>query len=184
MTVEPFSARMEGDRCPDPEGRPLEKKGRMALEKGRAADEFWMRRALALARSAGEAGDVPVGAVLVCGDEAVAFAENERERSGDPTAHAEILALRRGAEKLGRWNLSDCTLYVSLEPCPMCAGAVLAARPGRVVFAAFHKEGGACGSRVDLTPLAPGIRFEGGLLHEEASELLRAFFRDRRETFY
>ncbi len=143
-----------------------------------------MERALELARSAGEAGEVPVGAVLVCGGEEIACAENERERSGDPTAHAEMLALRRGAERKGNRNLSDCTLYVTLEPCPMCAGAVLAARPDRVVFAAFHREGGACGSRVDLTPLAPGIRFEGGLLHEESARLLRSFFRDMRETFY
>jgi len=143
-----------------------------------------MRKALDLARAAGSAGEAPVGAVLVREEKEIAAAENERERTGDPTAHAEVLALRRASQILGRWNLSDCTLYVSLEPCPMCTGALQAAHVGRVVFAAFHREGGACGSRVDLTPLSPGIRFEGGLLHEESSELLKAFFRDRREDFY
>jgi len=145
-----------------------------------------MRECLREANLAFEAGEVPVGAILVKDGEILARAHNQRETSTDPTAHAEILALREGAARIGSWNLSGCTLYVTLEPCPMCAGAIVQSHLSRVVFGAFHKEGGACGSRVDLTTLAPSCRFEGGLLHEEAAELMTRFFRDKREegTFY
>ena len=113
-------------------------------------DNAAMELAIAEARLAAAEGDVPVGAVVVAGGVVVARRHNERERSGDATAHAEVLALRDAAARLGRWRLSDCTVVVTLEPCVMCAGALVAARVGRLVFGATDPKAGACGSLYNL----------------------------------
>lgn len=142
-----------------------------------------MRRAIELAAGAAEAGDVPIGAVLARGEEVIAEAANERERRPDPTAHAEVLALSRGAEVLGGWRLPETTLYVTLEPCAMCAGAIVLARVPEVVFATTDPKAGAAGSVLDVLD-EPALNHRplvrSGLLAEEAAEQLRAFFRSRR----
>lgn len=142
-----------------------------------------MRAALEEAERALALGEVPVGAVVVCGGEIVARAYNERETGGDPTAHAEVLAIRRAAAALGRRRLSDCTLYVTLEPCPMCAGAIAMARLGEVVFGAYDERAGCCGSLYALTEDAAFgavIPCSGGLLEEECRVLLERFFAEKR----
>ncbi len=146
-------------------------------------DERWMREALALAREAGERGEVPVGAVAVCEDRIVGRGANARESARDPTAHAELLAIQDAARALGRWRLTGVTLYATLEPCAMCAGAMVLARIDRLVHAAGDPKAGAAGSVMDLTAdprLNHRFPVERGLLAEESSELLRAFFRARR----
>jgi tRNA(adenine34) deaminase len=145
-----------------------------------------MALALEEARAALSHGDVPVGAVVVGPDGSVlARRHNERELIGDPTAHAELLALRDAAAHLGRWRLDDCVLVSTLEPCPMCAGAALAARIGTVVFGAADPKAGACGSLYNLgadprlnhdMPIVPGVR------EAEAAALLKAFFAERRSS--
>jgi len=157
-------------------------------------DENWMREALIEARlclRSNDGGltrdsslcDVPVGAVCVHENQIIARAHNRREADCDPTAHAEVLCLREAARVLNRRELSDVTLYVSLEPCPMCAGAIWLARPTRVVFGAWDKRAGACGSLFDL-PRDPRLNFRpqvrGGVLREECAALLEEFFRERR----
>lgn len=143
-----------------------------------------MLRALELAREAAANGEVPVGAVLVDqAGEVIAQAGNATITQGDPTAHAEMLCLRQGARALGNYRLGGCTLYVSLEPCPMCAGAVIWARLARVVFAAFDPKAGAYGSALDLGGVGslnhqPVV--QGGLLADEAADILREFFAARR----
>lgn len=142
-----------------------------------------MRRALDEARLATGHDDVPVGAVVVAGGEVVASAHNERELRADPTAHAEILSLRAAAEKLGSWRLTDATLYVTLEPCPMCAGACVAARVGRVVYAAPDERFGAAYSRYNIVQdprLNHSCQLTTGVLAEESAELLAEFFRAKR----
>ena len=144
-----------------------------------------MAAALDEARAALAGGDVPVGAVVVAGDRIVGRGRNERERRGDPTAHAEILALRAAADALGTWRLSDATLYVTLEPCPMCAGALVAARLGGLVFGAVDLKGGACGSLYNLCA-DPRLNHElpvtAGVLAEQASALLSNFFSNLRDV--
>lgn len=142
-----------------------------------------MRAALGEAAQALALGEVPVGAVVVRDGEIVARAHNERETGGDPTAHAEVLAIRRAARALGRRRLSDCTLYVTLEPCPMCAGAIAMARLGEVVFGAYDERAGCCGSLYALTEDAAFgavIPSSGGLLEEECRALLDRFFAEKR----
>jgi tRNA(adenine34) deaminase len=142
-----------------------------------------MRLALEVAHVCLDHGDVPIGAVVTRGDEVVAAAGNERELRGDPTAHAEVLALRAASAALGTWRLEGCTLYVTLEPCAMCAGAVVLARLDRLVFGAADPKAGFAGSLGDLVRdprLNHRAEVTGGVLAEEAGELLRAFFRDRR----
>ncbi len=142
-----------------------------------------MQLALEQARRAGEAGEVPVGAVVVVDDRVVAFAGNQRESTGDPTAHAEILALRHAAAETGGWRLSGATLYVTLEPCPMCAGAAVAARLRRVVFGAPDPKAGACGSLYNLCAdprLNHEVAVEPGVREEECAELMRAWFAAHR----
>jgi tRNA(adenine34) deaminase len=144
-----------------------------------------MRRALLAAKSAAERGEVPVGAVVARGGEVLAVAANEREATNDPTAHAELLAIRRAANALGSWRLTGCTLYSSLEPCPMCAGAAHAARVDRLVYAAPDPKAGYAGTLHDVPAdarLNHTIAVEKGLLEAEAAEMLRDFFRNRRET--
>ncbi|MBA2522509.1 MAG: nucleoside deaminase [Solirubrobacterales bacterium] len=142
-----------------------------------------MRLALVQARAAAEHGDVPIGAVLVAGGEVLAAAGNERELRADPTAHAEILALRSAAERLGGWRLPETVLYVTLEPCVMCAGAIVLARVPRVVYAAADPKAGAAGSILDVLGeprLNHRPEVTPGVLGEEAADLLRSFFRERR----
>jgi tRNA(adenine34) deaminase len=142
-----------------------------------------MEFAIVEARLAAIEGDVPVGAVVVAGGVVVARRHNERERSGDPTAHAEVLALRDAAARLGRWRLSDCTVVVTLEPCPMCAGALVAARVGRLVFGAADPKAGACGSLYNLLAdprLNHEATVESGVLGARCAALLDEFFAPRR----
>ena len=142
-----------------------------------------MREALKLAREAQMAGEVPVGAVVVCKEKIIACARNERETSGDPTAHAEVLALRRAAEALGTRRLEGCTLYVTLEPCPMCAGAIVMTGIDAVFFGAYDPRCGCAGSLYDLPEDASFGRVipcSGGLLEAECRLALNAFFDLRR----
>jgi tRNA(adenine34) deaminase len=146
-------------------------------------DQGAMTLALDAARAAGEAGEVPIGAVVVVDGEVVATAGNERERRADPTAHAEVLALRAAAERAGSWRLDGATLYVTLEPCPMCAGALVAARVARVVFGAANVEAGSCGTLYNLC-VDPRLNHEVDVTHgveaEAASALLTEFFSAKR----
>ena len=141
-----------------------------------------MRAALREARKAAEEEEVPVGAVVAHGGKIVARAHNEREKLQDPTAHAEMIALTQAAAALGTWRLEGATLCVTLEPCLMCAGAVVNARVPRVVFGARDPRAGACGSlyQVGLDTRVHAFEVVGGVLEEECAELLRAFFQDRR----
>ena len=153
------------------------------MEQGSAADQRWMGLALDAARRAAAGGEVPVGAVVVRGEQALAGAGNRTVRDADATAHAETLAVRDASRALGRWRLDDCTLYVTLEPCAMCAGALVLARIGRVVFGAWDDKAGMAGSVGDLLRHPrlnhrPEVR--GGVLADECGELLRDFFRARR----
>ena len=143
-----------------------------------------MRMALEEARAAMAAGEIPVGAVIVRGDELISRAHNRCERDGNATAHAECLAITQACQRVRHWRLSDCTLYVTLEPCPMCAGAAINARIGRVVFAARDPRMGACGSLLDLSayPLEITPKYESGIMETEARELLRDFFAKRRKN--
>jgi tRNA(adenine34) deaminase len=146
-------------------------------------DGYFMRLALREAERAPDHDDVPIGAVLVHGGEVLAAARNERELRGDPTAHAELLALREASAKLGTWRLLDTVLYVTLEPCPMCAGAIVLARVPRVVFGAADPKAGAAGSVLDVLD-EPRLNHRPavarGLLAEDSAELLRSFFAPRR----
>jgi tRNA(adenine34) deaminase len=148
-------------------------------------DEEAMALALEEAETAGAAGEVPVGAVAVSQGRVISRAHNQRETDSDPTAHAEILALRRAAGAAGTWRLSDVTLYVTLEPCPMCAGALVAARVSRLVFGAPDPKAGACGSLYNLC-VDPRLNHElavtSGVLAEPAGNLLTTFFEQRRGT--
>jgi len=148
------------------------------------SDQYFMRRALELARQAEAAGEVPVGAVLVRDGRIIGEGYNQPIGRHDPTAHAEVMALRAAGEKAHNYRLPDSTLYVTLEPCPMCAGAIVHARVGRVVFAASDPRSGAAGSVFDLLPSDKRFNHytacEGGLLADESSQLLRDFFRARR----
>jgi tRNA(adenine34) deaminase len=149
----------------------------------RDGDERCMRVALREAERAAEHGDVPIGAVVVVAGEVVASAHNERELRQDPTAHAEILALRAAATVVGSWRVLDATLYVTLEPCAMCAGAIVLARVPRVVFGASDPKAGACGSVLDVLGeprLNHRPTVEGGLLAHECGSLLSGFFASRR----
>jgi len=146
-------------------------------------DEYFMRLALREAERAMEHDDVPIGAVLVHGGEVLAAGHNERELRGDPTAHAEIVVLREAADKLETWRLLDTALYVTLEPCAMCAGAIVLARVPRVVYAAADPKAGMAGSVLDVLGeprLNHRPQVAGGLLAAESSDLLRTFFGARR----
>jgi tRNA(adenine34) deaminase len=146
-------------------------------------DEGAMRLALAEAERAAGWGDVPIGAVVVRGDEVLARAGNSRERDGDPTAHAEILALRAASSAVGSWRLEGCSIFVTLEPCAMCAGALVLSRVDRLVFAAADPKAGFAGSLGDLvrdSRLNHRVEVVPGVLEAEACRLLRGFFRDRR----
>jgi tRNA(adenine34) deaminase len=146
-------------------------------------DERHMRRALQLAAEAGAKGEIPVGAVVADGETVVAEAANFKELSGDPLGHAEVLAIRKASEALGRWRLSGCTLYVTLEPCTMCAGAIIHARVDRVVFAATDPKAGAVHSLYQILSdprLNHAPKVTAGVLQEEASAQLKSFFKALR----
>jgi tRNA(adenine34) deaminase len=146
-------------------------------------DERWMRRAIELSEACVAHGDVPIGAVVVRDGEELAGAGNERELRGDPTAHAEVLALRDASAAVGSWRLERCTLVVTLEPCAMCAGAAVLARIPRVVFGAPDPKAGFVGSLGDLVRdprLNHRAEVTDGVLADECGDLLRSFFRDRR----
>lgn len=147
-------------------------------------DEKFMREALRLAAECAAEDEVPVGCVVVRGDEIVAGSGNRKEREGSATRHAEMVALESAACALGNWWLEDCEVFVTLEPCPMCAHAMTLSRVKRVVFGAFDPKCGAAGSRVDL--FAPGlfnhdIEVTGGVLREECADILGEFFRQKRK---
>jgi len=153
------------------------------LTSSSATDVEWMSRALALAREAALAGEVPVGAVLVRGDDVLAESHNLTVTEADPTTHAEVVAIRRAAAAVGDWRLLDTTLYVTLEPCAMCAGAIVLARIPRVVFGARDPKAGMVGSLGNLlqdSRLNHRCEVTEGVLAEEAGTLLRDFFRERR----
>lgn len=147
-------------------------------------DAHWMRHALLLAAKAEEAGEVPVGAVIVSGNEILAEGRNQPIESNDPSAHAELVALRSACAQVQNYRLpADTTLYVTLEPCPMCAGALVHGRIGRVVFAAPDPRTGAAGSVFDLLNsemLNHRAEVTGGVLQEESAQMLRTFFKSRR----
>lgn len=142
-----------------------------------------MREALEAAEAAAESGEVPVGAVVVAGGEIIARGHNRSETDNDPSAHAEIVALREAARRTGNYRLTDATLYVTLEPCAMCMGALVQARIERLVFGAYDPKAGAAGSAIDLSD-SPSFnhRFEinGGVLADECGSVLKAFFESRR----
>ena len=144
-----------------------------------------MNAALAQARLAEEAGEVPIGAVIVYDGQIIASGQNRVLRDLDPTAHAEVVALRAAAAALGNYRLNGCTLYVTLEPCAMCAGAMIHARLDRLVFAAADPKAGAAGSVLTVLnhpQLNHKMAVEQGILAEESAELLRSFFRERRSS--
>lgn len=158
---------------------------RAAPARGRATerDLRMMRRALDLARTSASADEVPVGAVLYRGDEIIAESHNLREAVHDPTGHAEIMVIRRAAAALKTWRLSDCSLAVTLEPCPMCAGAIVQARVGRLVYGAADPKAGAVHTLYNLCSdrrLNHSVEIVSGVLADEAGELLKSFFRRRR----
>ena len=142
----------------------------------------FMRIALDEAKIAAREGEIPVGAVIVKDGEVIASAHNNREATGDATGHAEVLAIRKACEALGGWHLEKCTLYVTLEPCPMCMGAIINSRMGKVVFGAKDAKAGACGSVIDLRsyPLNHKPQIESGFMREECLALLSDFFKQKR----
>ena len=141
-------------------------------------DEFYMQRALELAREAAADGEVPIGCVITLGDRIVGEGRNRREKAKNALCHAELEAIDQACKTLGGWRLWQCTLYVTLEPCPMCAGAIVNARIPRVVCGARDAKNGACGSVVNLLRLPENFRpeFQDGLLAEECSRILQDFF--------
>ena len=146
-------------------------------------DLDYMRMALAEAQAAAAAGEVPVGAIIVCNDRVIAAAHNQRETLRDPTAHAEMIAITQAAESLGAWRLEGCTLYVTLEPCPMCAGAIVQSRVPRVVYGAIDPKAGAVESLYTLLSderLNHRPEVTGSVLAEPCGEILTSFFRARR----
>jgi tRNA(adenine34) deaminase len=150
-----------------------------------ARDDAFMRLAIAEARRATEHGDVPVGAVLVHGDDPIGLGHNERERRQDPTAHAETIALQEAAARLGSWRLLDTVLYVTLEPCAMCAGAIVLARVPRVVYGTADPKAGAAGSVLDVLAeprLNHRPEVTAGVLASECAQLLLDFFAARRPS--
>ena len=146
--------------------------------------DYWMRQALDQARAAFDKNEVPVGAVVVHDERVIAQAHNQRETLNDPTAHAEMIAITQAAEALGSWRLTDCTLYATLEPCPMCAGAIVQARLPTVLFGATDPKGGGCQSLYAITNderLNHRSIVIGGVLQDECSTILSEFFQKQRD---
>jgi tRNA(adenine34) deaminase len=149
----------------------------------RPDDRLWMTEALAAARRAAASGEVPIGAVVVREGEVLGRGYNRREIDGDPLAHAEILAIRQAAGTMGGWRLTGCTMYVTLEPCPMCAGALVASRIERLVYGAADPKAGYCGSLGNIVQdprLNHRLEVTAGVLESESAELLRGFFASLR----
>ena len=147
-------------------------------------DRRMMERAIELARAAADLGEVPVGAVVYRGDEVIAEAHNLREQTNDPTTHAELMALSQAGRVLGEWRLSGCTLAVTLEPCPMCAGAIVNARIDRVIYGARDPKAGACDTLFAIPTdrrLNHEVDVVGGVMADECAELLKEFFQSRRD---
>lgn len=152
-------------------------------DRQRETDELFMREALAEATKAAREGEVPIGAVIVHNNQIIATAHNLRETNGDPTAHAEILVLREAAKLKRHWRLLGTTLYTTLEPCPMCAGAMIMARTDRLVFGASDLKAGAAGSLMNLVQdprFNHRLDVTGGVMEKECKELLQVFFKARR----
>lgn len=148
------------------------------------SDVYWMTKAIAQAQKAALHDEVPIGCVIVSHDKIVSRAFNQREKKQSSIAHAEILAIEKACKKLGSWRLEDCTLYVTLEPCPMCTGAIIQSRIPRVVFGAYDPKGGCMGSCTNLIEVKGFNHYpviEGGVLQEECASLLKAFFREKRK---
>lgn len=145
-------------------------------------DKEYMIIALSEARKAATEGEVPVGAVIVKGGEIIAETRNNREQTGDATGHAELLAIRRACEALGGWHLEKCTLYVTLEPCPMCMGAIINSRMGKVIYGAKDAKAGACGSVLNMNsyPLNHKPVVKGGFMKDECAQILTDFFKNKR----
>lgn len=147
-------------------------------------DIHWMRLALAEAEKGFRKREVPVGAVLVCGDEVIATGYNRTESLSDPTAHAEMMVIQHGAKHFRSWRLTGCSLYVTLEPCAMCAGALVLARMDRLVFGAYDPKAGACGTLFNIVQderLNHAVEVRGGVLAEDAIKIMQTFFRDLRK---
>jgi tRNA(adenine34) deaminase len=146
-------------------------------------DVRMMERAISLARQAALNGEVPIAAIVYRGEEILAEAANNRERAADPTGHAEVVAIREAGRKLGEWRLSECSMVVTLEPCPMCAGATVNARIGRLIYGATDPKAGACETLYSIPNdprLNHRVEMHGGVLADRCVELLRAFFKERR----
>lgn len=147
-------------------------------------DEKWMKKAIHQALRAESKDEVPIGCVIVKEDQIVARAYNQRETKQESTAHAEILAIEKACRKLGSWRLEGCTLYVTLEPCPMCAGAIIQSRIERVVYGAYDPKGGCAGTCTDLFSVKGFNHYpslSGGVLEQECSSLLKEFFKRKRK---
>ncbi|MBQ2971844.1 MAG: nucleoside deaminase [Ruminococcus sp.] len=144
--------------------------------------EKYMQKALELAKEAYEEGEVPVGAVIVKGDEIISTGRNRREKSKNALSHAEIEAINNACEKLGGWRLWECDIYVTLEPCPMCSGAIINARIPNVYFGAYDKNFGCCGSTLNILEMSNSFRpnYQGGIMEEECSTLITEFFKNLR----
>ena len=146
-------------------------------------DEKYMLEALELAKTAASLGEVPVGAVVVCGGEIIGKGYNLRENKKSASAHAEIIAIEQACNALGSWRLSGCTLYVTMEPCPMCAGAIVNSRIDRVVYGCKDVVAGCCGSVINFNayPFNHSFTIESGVCETQATELLKGFFEDKRK---
>lgn len=147
-------------------------------------DILFMKKALKEAQKAYDIGEIPIGAVIVKDDKVISRGYNKREKDNMATSHAEMLAIEKACKKLGSWRLSDCTLYVTLEPCPMCTGAIINARIPRVVFGARDAKSGACGGFCDLSNgniLNHSFEVQGGTLEKECKDILDVFFKNLRE---
>lgn len=147
-------------------------------------NEKWMKEAIKQAKKAAKKDEVPIGCVIVKDDQIIAWAYNKREMKQCSTAHAEILAIEKACKKLGSWRLEDCDLYVTLEPCPMCSGAIIQSRIRNVIFGAYDPKGGCMGSNMNINDVRgfnhyPDI--EGGILQDECSRLLKEFFKAKRK---
>ena len=147
-------------------------------------NEKWMKEAIKQAKKAAQKDEVPIGCVIVKDDQVIARAYNKREMKQCSTAHAEILAIEKACKKLGSWRLEDCDLYVTLEPCPMCSGAIIQSRIRNVIFGAYDPKGGCMGSNMNINDVRgfnhyPDI--EGGILQDECSRLLKEFFKAKRK---
>lgn len=146
-------------------------------------DRIYMEKAIKEAKKAEAIGEVPIGAVIVYQDGIISRGYNERETKQRPTAHAELIAIEEASEKLGTWRLNECTLYVTLEPCPMCSGAIVQSRVGRVVFGATDPKGGCCGTLMNLIQderFNHCAQLTSGVLAEQCGQLLSDFFRELR----